>query len=72
MNKVEEGRKKDAEMNHKGQDFAMKLSQDRQGLTQEDLLPKPNRKKRIRGKDSSEDADYIPPAQPKHRGFRDD
>ena len=71
MNKVEEWRKKDEEMNYKGQDFAMKLSQDRQGLSQEDLLPKPNRKKRSRGKDS-EDADCVPPAQPKHRGFRDD
>ena len=62
--KVAEWRKKDAEKNYKGQDFAMKLSQDHQGLSQDDLHPKP-KKKRGRGKES-EDDEYVPPPQIQH------
>ena len=68
--KVDEWRKKDAEKNYKGQDFAMKLSQDHQGLSQDDLHPKPKRK-RGRGKES-EDDEYVPPPQIQHYGYRDD
>ena len=56
---MDEWRKKDAEKNYKGQDFAMKLSQDHQGLSQDDLHPKPKRK-RGRGRES-EDDEYAPP-----------
>ena len=68
--KATEWRAKDAQMNCKGQDFAIQLSRKRQGITEEDLQPKPS-KKRSRGKDS-EDGDYVPPPAPKYTGYIDE
>ena len=68
---VREWRKADEAKNHKGQDSFVKLSQEKQGLTQEDLQPKATRsKKRSRANDGDEVS--APSIQPKSYGHRDD
>ena len=68
---VREWRKADEAKNYKGQDLFVKLSQEKQGLTQEDLQPKATRsKKRSRANDGDEVS--APSIQPKSYGYRDD
>ena len=73
MDMVAAWRKKDAEqMNYKGQDFAKQLCQERHGLTEDDLLPKPTRGSKKRNRSNGGDGDNTPPPQVEYHGFRDD
>ena len=68
IQKVMVWREKDAEKNCKGQDFAMKLSQEWQGLTEADLQPK-TRKKRGRDIFMENDDSCAPRPEPKYFGY---
>ena len=70
--KVEKWREEDKKKNYKGQDFAMKLSRECQGIEeveQEKSTSSQNKKKRGRGKDSG-DEDHVPPPKPKGYVYR--
>ena len=73
IEKVRKWRKEDAQVrNYKGQDFAMKLSQEKQGLTQDDLQPKAAKTKKCSRANMDVDNGSEATTQPKYFGYRDE